>query len=353
MCIVQDDKDDFTTEFSRLESYISHADVVFAATAEDADGSLFRRHKTFSERDVDITAHMEVGTQNTFPLTLRRPVQTAAAAIREEVLHRAWRIQEIYLARRVVVFGREQIYWNCGALLRSESSAITLPPVIQGVSALSLSLKSRRSFGVAESARLVYEAWYKLAETLSCGELSFEADRLASTAGLRESFRNLKELCNDEYFEGLWKGDLAHGLLWLNDKQSKTQEAVLDLTGQTRSLGPTWSWPSNRGPISYTFTAGLKAEQALKFPTVFTVVNSSVYLENAHPYQMERVAHLDVSALCKRLHVPNSTELIQYFFDVVPSSTDRVEEWEGYWLMIVAPGFASLAQNHIPVDGWV
>jgi hypothetical protein len=331
-CIVHDDHDEMRREVARLSSYVSQADVVFVATARDSYGSLFANSGVGEDESISLQVHMENNPEVVFQLTLRQPIQTAASALGQEVLNRGWRIQEVYLARRLVVFGRNQIHWNCGVVLRSESSIVHLPPAIQGMSSLSMSLKLRHSFGAVESPKFIYESWYRLVDMQSHAKLTFEPDRLASMASLIQSFHDFEELEHDICVEGHWKNDFAHSLLWINDKHAESQH-----DSPTWKRGPKWSWPSNWGPISYAFAAGLKAAEDLKMSTEFFIADWKLADDNTPSLIMKRVVSLTVSALCRPLYDPTCAEEIQCFLDDALYSVYKPEKIDRCLLMIVAP----------------
>ena len=108
---------------------------------------------------------------------------------------RGWVLQERLLSPRTMHFSEYPI-WECRELVSFESGHIS-----------SSSPKTHLTTRAKNSLR----SWYGILATYSRTHLTRETDRLIALSGIA---RMLSSLTGFEYFAGLWKEDLAGGLLW-------------------------------------------------------------------------------------------------------------------------------------------
>lgn len=84
----------------------------------------------------------------------------------------------------------------------------------------------------------------------SARELSLETDVLPALSGLAHAFEasiRAKGCINrnkDDYLAGIWRDDLARGLLWYPHDSSQTSR-------YTQYISPTWSWASVKGQVHF------------------------------------------------------------------------------------------------------
>ena len=91
------------------------------------------------------------------------------------------------------------------------------------------------------SKNLTVQDWYDLVEIYTARRLTRQSDRLRAIAGLAVTF---KEVLQEDYEAGLWTHDLHYGLNWrLEGGALRDQDA--------KSLFPSWSWASSRGPVCF------------------------------------------------------------------------------------------------------
>ncbi|KAI9778955.1 MAG: hypothetical protein M1839_007766 [Geoglossum umbratile] len=87
-----------------------------------------------------------------------------------------------------------------------------------------------------------YRLWYELVRDYSPRHFKYDRDRLIAISGLAKIFGDL--IGNDEYFAGLWKGDMVRGLLWhvSGEKLIPAKSTKNSSTGG--NTVPSWSWTS-------------------------------------------------------------------------------------------------------------
>lgn len=237
ICIIQDDEGDWNHEAALMASVYANAYVTLAATAsEDSAGGLFR------ERGGFITAQLQLPARSGllddydqkerevffFPDSL--PADVGLLPLQSLLFQRAWTLQECILSRRVVHFTTLQLVWQCWSEVRHEDSLFVRA---RDQSFLPISISSpadiRRSWG----------CWVN---DYSRRKLSRDEDRMAALAGLTKFIQGLNQ---DEPLLGLWRNDLALGLLW--------ERGVWDGPASRRRISafPTWTWMSLPGPAQY------------------------------------------------------------------------------------------------------
>ncbi|KAG8157357.1 hypothetical protein KVR01_012741 [Diaporthe batatas] len=170
---------------------------------------------------------------------------------------RGWCLQERCLSRRILHFGEAQMHWQCLEAQLSEE-----PQDEDRVKLLarhySLLLPSSSQFILRKDMPLddPYDLWYRIMEDYKRRLMTNTNDRIPGILGLTQVFRGATRAVEtatkargheDTMVCGLWKGDLAFGLLWKISHK--------DVEGFLNNKMPSWSflrtnarvwWPLNR-----------------------------------------------------------------------------------------------------------
>lgn len=98
-----------------------------------------------------------------------------------------------------------------------------------------------------------FYAWYLLVEEYSKRTLTYQSDILSALAGLAKELASTQ---NIDYTNGLWKNDLARGLLWSikDDRRASRlpRPPVNKSLQDNNAKAPSWSWISQWGKeVSY------------------------------------------------------------------------------------------------------
>lgn len=128
------------------------------------------------------------------------------------------------------------------------------------------------------------------------GQLTVESDRLASIANLASELG--KDLSGSNYIAGLWQTDIRNGLLWVQKpavetfKNAKIWSHLLwhmrpyvtqEVADAAHYAGPSWSWVSGTGHISYSLVPGVQAAGLRdQNNSHFEVRNIAIQLMNPH-----------------------------------------------------------------------
>lgn len=231
LCIFQDDNEDWKIESTKMGKIYAGAVCNIAASwATDGSKGIFR------ERDLEILT-----SDTACPLERmdREPQIMEMGMYYKDIPaaplnHRAWVLQERYMAVCQLSFGRNQVYWECHETSASEQFPSGIP---------SSGDITKPSLCCDTKVDLLTE-WRKIIQAYSMCRLTFEKDKLIALAGLAAEAR---AGLNDKYIAGMWKTGLSQQLTW---KAIGTGKALRINTGG----GPTWSWTSINGPVDPSST---------------------------------------------------------------------------------------------------
>lgn len=112
----------------------------------------------------------------------------------------------------------------------------------------------------------MHQLWLRIVENYTTRQLTFPFDRLPALNGLASEFQ---KLLVDEYVSGLWKTDLARGLLW---KQSAPiTQASPDAPEPEPPNLPSWSWAAPSVPVHWPEAIKTQCQR----PEITTTLNSA------------------------------------------------------------------------------
>ncbi len=229
VCIIQDDRQDWRIESSRMCDMYSNAYLTIAATLATDDSQGFLRHRQSKLACIDLIYPAEE--------TIRLFLQPDKANIGyysdscDGPLHsRAWTLQERLLSRRILGFASNQMYWECrGHTLQKESGYRSIPP---GYLTLLQPFKANED---------LMGLWHRLVEEYSERHLSDPRDKLVALEGLVERFAATSA---DTCVAGLWRRHLLDDLLWRPYPGGSYSRPPI-------YRSPSWSWASIDGPVWY------------------------------------------------------------------------------------------------------
>ncbi|GAP82977.1 putative HET domain-containing protein [Rosellinia necatrix] len=253
LCIVQDDAEDWRREAGRMAGVYRNAHLVLSAAraGSDEEGFLSIRprpdHVTLTTR----------GADKPLTLTLLPPGppwkqdSLATHILADESLsHRAWCLQERYLARRILHYGTQQMIWECGELIATEDGDFA--PIAKdqlGRIARSAALattvfnsRTRDVDGETEAPGHRHTEWHAMIEDYTSRAITKDSDRLPALLGLRVA---LESGLDDQYLSGIWLGGLLEGLAWCAASRDSP------LARPEGFAGPSWTWASVKGPVQF------------------------------------------------------------------------------------------------------
>ena len=170
---------------------------------------------------------------------------------------RGWTMQEGLLPNRLLFYTSYQMIWKCCTVLKYERGAASEPSeeVVRGL--IEYGDGTIWSFDTFTKFKLLpwylqllpepsisekYRLWYELIKDYSPRHFRHVRDRLIAISGLAKIFGDL--IGNDEYFAGLWKGDMVRGLLWHVSGAKLIPAKSTENSSTGGNVVPSWSWTS-------------------------------------------------------------------------------------------------------------
>lgn len=285
LCIIQDDGEDWKLEAARMHDIYNHATVTLFATtsASISDGFLQAENRRVSPEcslpwEIPSLEQSEKASYNKVYLRIHD------GDAHEEDDHfrtegrwrrRGWTLQERLSAARGLSYTHLQMSWHChsstirennGYMDHTEQTAFDLVEesrldlhydTLDRLTALwngPVKIKNHQRWGVStqEYHTFLIRYWYRLTNEFQWRSFTYEADKLASVAGLANVLEQ-KAAGRDRYWAGLWESDWTLGLLWIAWGNKRSREEIdHDLGycqpqpdgGITKPRAPSWSWAS-------------------------------------------------------------------------------------------------------------
>ena len=227
---------------------------------------------------------------------------------REPLANRAWALQERYLARRTVHYGRFQIYWECASLTAAENGDEATGSRYR-IGNLVWPIKAAPQ----DPTYRIYRGWNSIiGKYTSCG-ISFEKDIFPAFSGVA---RAVAQITKHKYCAGIWLEDLSRCLSWKDssDPPSVPLEKPVDWPANS-TIGPDWdSWKEPRTPTEYLAPSFSWASLGKDF----TIIYNSFDMKNQFDTGFE--------ALC---------DYLDHHLDY--STSDTYGPLRGGWLKVSAP----------------
>lgn len=315
LCIVQDDPGDWAAESQRMGDVYENAVLVIAAAASTAS-----RRPQQSDSEIDRPAreaedgwsgrrlysrtrscHLSKKLRYDFCTRRATPTYPNSSAHRIgpksgnwSLLDRAWVFQELRLARRVLIFGDEEVMWECDGCFITESEMTSLPSAISTienssaaillergevtvedvVGEVEMEVKGERLWQPSFSGGMLSEemikifkknfekskgkslsvydkdyfhgchddrsrAWWRTVENYSKLDVTRQEDRLPAMAAMAQRMQELRG--GDRYLAGLWEKTLLRDVLWVRrDERCRRPR---------KWRAPSWSWASVEGGV--------------------------------------------------------------------------------------------------------
>ncbi|KAF2005842.1 HET-domain-containing protein [Amniculicola lignicola CBS 123094] len=240
ICIVQDDPRDIERELAHMPLIYKNSVITICAstTASWRDGFLhpwqtggrrfktpFRLHYTLVDQahrsknkpPTEGTAILYGGTADNYNYPL---------------FTRAWALQEYILSPRVLMFGANNLRWEC-----TETVPRLFPPGTPGPGLDEENISKCRIQLTANKVREMHnftKIWYDIVEHYSERHISFADDKLVALAGLAEEVANR---AGWEYAAGLWKDNIQRMACWHRFASEHGRRP-------SKYRAPSWSWAS-------------------------------------------------------------------------------------------------------------
>jgi hypothetical protein len=241
LCIIQDSQDDWEVESSQMASIYANAHVtIFADCGRDDDhGFLFSR-ESFSGTDVTLLTEDGESVQ----LNLRRSSKSSFKSIQSSLFptnvepsylsDRGWIFQERVLSRRILHFGKNQIFWECNEGTFAEDGQVVLKRSLVECGQLEgpfskLAYSSILDGPSPVSQEAFASQWERLVKAYSTLKLTRGDDKVPALSGLAAAFHSRKQ--SNEYAAGIWRQCLPKQLAWsITSKKPEKDHQIFQAT---------------------------------------------------------------------------------------------------------------------------
>lgn len=199
----------------------------------------------------------------------------------EPISTRAWTLQERLLSPRIIYYTKDQMYFECESILRSEDGSSFLDTNFNMKRLLATQLIAFEDHGLPRDSGISFIAgrsagsfpispigrweggWLMLIEDFSKRKLTKPQDKLPALSGLA---RAIAQETNDRYLAGLWANHLIEDLHWRVYAQEENEDNVGcdghghrvvkgkiigDIKKPDKYRAPSWSWASLDAPVRF------------------------------------------------------------------------------------------------------
>jgi hypothetical protein len=252
LCIVQQNNEDWEAESPKMAEYYGNACITIAAANSTADtkgflcnrsgyvrfgdafplDTIYADECSLSELYISDKAH-----QLYLKKVDRSPYDkfdSDSDPVRLQPLQRrAWTLQERYLSKQILHFGCAQNY------LEANLKNTIFYEDGQKASGTQYWPKLH-----SPEQALPFQRWYDMLCEFSTRDITNKSDTFPALSGIAQ---RLAEHAGERYVAGLWKSDLARGLLWRTHP-----DATVNHKYESESYrAPSWSWASCDGRVSF------------------------------------------------------------------------------------------------------
>lgn len=269
--------------------------TVSALRAKDSSQGIFGERPAREYVELEYTFNNLRGRALAFALPLDEEVNINLPVFmqKEPLSDRAWCLQERVGCSRTVLYGTPQLFFECNGGFQGEDGRF-LKCQFESVGSLeqkSEEMKQHRLEDGDESDRVlsnklsILRSWYGLVGLYGERKLTYASDKFPAISGLASVF---EKLLDDEYVAGIWRSQLAEGLLWHGSSRRVREYRA-----------PSWSWASVDGRTPVRLIQDYYQECRI----LAKVLNVNVNLKGDNPYGEVTDASIEIRAPMERLYI--------------------------------------------------
>lgn len=264
LCIVQDDKDDWRVEASKMASIYQNAYLVLSASkSPNSEDGLFGGIDGESNPTIILIPSSSQGSALCFRKSFTHlPGYMDQKLVKKSPLptfNRGWIFQERLLASRVLHFGPQELSWECLEESACQCTGTYSSSTGNGAADTALTMSAQRIlrpkvvynqdyWKQLDEARLI-KVWHMLVEDYTRLHLTFESDIFPAMSGIAKSFQQHTE---SKFVAGMCVKSLLCDLAWHKETTSSSPTEKFEWHQRPRAWrAPTWSWASALGPVQF------------------------------------------------------------------------------------------------------
>lgn len=264
LCIVQDDKEDWRMEASKMASIYQNAYLVISASkSHNSEESLFGGIDGESNATIIPIPSSSQGSALCFRKSFTHlPGYMDQRLVKKSPLptfNRGWIFQERLLASRVIHFGPQELSWECLEESACQCTGAYSSSTGNGAADTALTMSAQRMlqpkiiynqvyWKQLDETRLI-KVWHMLVEDYTRLHLTFESDIFPAMSGIAKSFQ---QYTKSEYVAGMWVRSLLCDLAWHKETISSSSTENVKWHQRPKAWrAPTWSWASALGPVHF------------------------------------------------------------------------------------------------------
>ncbi|KAM3072730.1 hypothetical protein ACMFMF_007063 [Clarireedia jacksonii] len=290
LCIIQDQNPptDWLAESGKMLDYYRNAYVTIANLDGEASSSgfLFPRN----DSSMKIPGHEDIAIR-------LHPGRRIGSIYQNSVLaSRAWCLQERLISTRLLLFGKDQMLWECRTCCERESGVVIGGPKPQYTGFFRENqfetlehemVQILANLGTDKmTLRDCMNIWYTIVQQYSSRQLTRASDILLAISGIAN---HIQRRTGYDYIYGHWRQDWCKWLVW-----SRRPRPGAQVTGE-----PSWSWASKTGTV--VFKALPTSEESI-FTTVFEdqIEFRETYCDNGELHVRAKCREIDSRRIFER-----------------------------------------------------
>ena len=245
LCIVQGSQKDKDLETSKIPQIFTNAVVNIVAANNDNASKSFLRPCQVTEERLLTAIRMPVYCPDGKSGSIYISMQPQVAFEQEPLNSKAWALQELWLAPRMLMFSSNQLQWQCLTVSLADGGHQTCCKfhekrfeILQAGKSVRPSLESRDYY---------VRRWEDLVHDYTSRTVAEEEDKLPGLAGIAADFHNvfLTFDRNDQYAAGIWTSSMPTLLMW----HQRAAGPKLHPSTPIKYRAPSWSWASVEGTV--------------------------------------------------------------------------------------------------------
>ncbi|RSM09355.1 hypothetical protein CEP52_004140 [Fusarium oligoseptatum] len=248
LCIIQSHagdnyQDDFKAEAPKMGAYYTNAACLISALgAPDSSTGLFVPRPAHRYPTTSCVIGFDSRTNEY--IHLPPPKRSLADEFNASpLLKRGWCFQERLLARRIIYWSRNGMFWNCVGDNATRSEFSSRCDEFATDPRISNSCVFHGFQGPSVGWGLPWEPWMDYIHEYSSKDFSFAKDRLVAVHGLGSQ---LASIHGGEYFGGVFSSHISWGIMWEADPENDARKKL--------DYFPSWSWASCQSDLGVIIT---------------------------------------------------------------------------------------------------